>query len=255
MNSRLEKIVVKIVSPLSKVLRRRKIFITCTPKSASTFLMRIIGDIIGARVTTFLSAYDRTEQDVNLLKVVEYTAFSSVTHQHMKCTDYNINILYKFNIKPIILTRNIYDSIISMKNHIHREPDVSWWPMAYIDKSFYLKSEDEQLDLIIDLFVPWYINFYVSWYNACKSTDYLWITYKELIEDKVNVINKVLNYYGINKSVTEDEVLRSEKNVFDKIRYNKGKQGVGKEVLSEVQKNRIHRLFSHYPEVDFSKII
>jgi hypothetical protein len=210
MNSRLEKTALKILPPILRALRKNKIFITCTPKSASTYLMRLLADIINARATTFISAYDRTEQDISLFKVIETSIISTVTHQHMKCSDYNLKILSRFKIKPLILTRNIYDSIISMKNHIHKEPTVTWWPMAYIDESFYIKSAEKQIDFIIDFFVPWYINFYVSWHKECEKENFLWITYKELMEQKAETINKILQYYKLNITVT-DEVIQKRK--------------------------------------------
>lgn len=255
MNSKLQKLNIKLLAPTLSRLGRKKAFIACTPKSASTYLMRMLSEILQARITTFISAYDRTEQDINLSKVIESSFFSTVTHQHMKCSDYNLSVLKKFRIKPVILTRNIYDSIISMKNHMHNEPDNTWWPMAYIDETFYDKSDSEQLDFIIEFFVPWYINFYVSWYKASKTDSLLWITYDNLISNKVDTVNKVLKYYNFNRTLSEEGLLKIEENIFSSIRFNKGNSGRGEKLLTEKQRGKVDSFIGHYPTVDFTKIL
>ncbi|WP_273447211.1 hypothetical protein [Neolewinella agarilytica] len=255
MNSYIDKVSSLVVGGVSKAIPVSHIFITCTPKSASTYLMRLLGGIVNAKVAVFIDAFDHTEQDMSINKIIENMFSSTVTHQHMRYSNYNAKVLDRFGIKPIILTRNIYDSVVSMRDHILREPKVVWWPMAAIDvELFRAMSDERQIDFVIDHIVPWYVNFYVSWDKVYQEREILWITYKELMEDKVNTLNNILAYYDFKEKVSRGEIEEVENKIFEKVRFNKGTMNRGISLMSERQINKILGLVSYYPDIDFSKM-
>jgi hypothetical protein len=106
------------------------------------------------------------------------------------------------------------------------------------------------------------MKFYVSWYDAERrgKTEFIWMTYEEMKENKIEYFKKILNYCGFNKSDEEIEnaVAESERGessvLKGDIRFNKGVTGRGESLLSSAQKQKIIDLSKYYPWVDFSRI-
>ena len=233
---------------------RKHIFITCTPKSGSTYLLQLLSSMLGYDIKIFIAAFDRTEQDVFEEAILKWKNKNTVTHQHTRCTSNTRRILDKHHIKPLILTRNLFDSVISMRNHMINEPDHSWWPMAYVDHNFYALSIEEQHDFVIDLIVPWYINFYVSWKRHPENDKLLWISYDELMNDKLGTLKLIFDYYGIKLKIDEAELLKHEANIEGKTRKTKPSASNEKLTLTSQQKSRIISLTRFYKDIDFTKM-
>jgi|TARA_R100000479_G_scaffold33554_3_gene14212 hypothetical protein len=234
---------------------KKHIFISCSPKSGSTYLLQLLATLLNYDIRIFIAAFDRTEQEVNEVAICDAKKINTVTHQHTRCTANNIRVLKKHKIKPLILTRNIYDSVISMRNHMHAEPQNSWWPMGYVDEDFYKLTPKQQCDFVIDLILPWYFNFYVSWFKHEKNTNknLLWLTYEELMQDKLVTVNKILDYYNINITIKEQILLAAEAKVKGKTRKTVLPDNCPKVSLNEIQILKINSLSKYYPNVDFNK--
>ena len=233
------------------------IFITCTPKSGSTYLLQLLASLLEYDIKIFIAAFDRTEQDVFEDAIEKVKKLNTVTHQHTRCTNNTIRILNKYDIKPVILTRSLYDSVISMRNHMIQEPENSWWSMGYINDDFYNMDTSSQYDFVIDLILPWYINYYVSWYTytTIQNENILWITYEDLMKDKLGTLKKIYQYYEIDFNVDENALLIAEKNIEGKTRKTVIKDNQKKTDLTEYQKKKIDKLTTYYPNVDFNRFM
>ena len=156
-------------------------------------------------------------------------------------------LLQQYNVKPIVLVRNIYDCIVSIADH-HRNEGIT--PFAVINEE-HIKLADEQLYRVIaDLIAPWYINFYVGW--KMSSIEPLIVKYEDMIDNPENYFKKIFDAVDINitsKDLTEFIGEAQSKHT----RFNKGIKGRGRSLPPEVKKH-IKRLASHYPSVDFSDI-
>lgn len=234
---------------------KKHIFISCSPKSGSTYLLQLFAALLDYDIRIFIAAFDRTEQDVFEESIIKAKKLNTVTHQHTRCTNNTLEILNRHAIKPVILTRSLYDSVISMRNHLINEPNNSWFPMAYIDENFYTLSIERQYDFVIDLMVPWYINYYVAWdaYMRDSGKEPLWITYEQLMRDKIATINKVLNYYDIDRTIDKELLVAIEKQISGKTRKTVFKDNEIKVDLTVTQKDRIKAYTKYYPNVNFDK--
>lgn len=232
------------------------ILLACMPKSGSSLLTNILTDLTGFLNWPLVRVYSQNEQDIYLPKLVDGLPFSTITQQHVRATKPNLELMKMFSIKPIILVRNLYDIVLSYRDHlINESPEV---PAAYFNEQFLFLDEKTQIDMIIDLVIPWYFSFYSSWFNACyitKELDSLWLSYEEMILNKEAAIGKIIDFYRIRKDSTEInnsiEKVTAQK---DKIRFNKGVAGRGKTGLNEIQKARIKNRARYYPWCDFSII-
>ena len=232
------------------------IFVACMPKSGSTFLANALSELTGYRYVNLTYAYERNEQNLYLPKLIDSYGFGSVTHLHVRGTNANIELMNTFSIRPVILVRNIFDIVVSIRDHMLQEGFE--FPTFFCNEKFTELTEKEQFDFIIEQGLPWYFNFYVSWYVALlsKSIDALWLIFEEVVSDWNEALRNVAQFYGVKKTDKEiaEALEQTRKKRRQQTRFNKGKVGRGSSELTNDQKEKIVSLARFYPWVDFSKI-
>ncbi len=231
----------------------RHIFIACLPKSASTFLKNVLVNITGYKELFAVYAAAPSEHELYLPSIEEYADQNTVTQQHCRASEANIQMMQAFGIRPVILVRNIFDAIVSLHDFYKQGA----YFQSYFRADFLTLSEEKQLDLLIDNVVPWYLQFVASWSLAEKEDrlELYWLSYEDLTQNKVESVQQLLEFYGLGASsaaiersiaATEAEERRN--------RFNKGVSGRGKTGLTDMQKQRIIALSEYHPATDFSRI-
>lgn len=236
--------------------RRDHLLVACMPKSGSTFLVNALSELTGYRYVYLAYAYERSEQNLYLPKLIDSFSFGSVTHIHLRATESTIDLMKMFSIRPVILVRNIFDIVVSIRDHMFNEGFE--FPTFFCDENFEDLDEKSQFDFIIEQGIPWYFNFYVSWHKAIseKRIEGLWLIYEEVVSDWHKTLRVVADFYGIDKADEEIDhalqqtAIKSKK----KIRFNKGVVGRGLTFLTKEQRDRIVSMARFYPWIDFSKI-
>ena len=232
---------------------KKHIFIVCFPKSGSTFLYRTLEKITKFKIVTPILAAGRTEQEINKIILIDNFNKNAISQLHVKASDYTVKTLSSFHMQPVVLVRNIFDVVVSLRDHLNKEGLST--PMCYFNSDFKNLSKIEQYNQIIELAVPWYIHFYSSWFDKKNNSELkvLWLTYEDMILNKFKTIVKVLEFYNIkhNKESVKEIIENSNK---IKSRFNKGIAGRGQTELSEIQQNIIKSYIRFYPSIDFSSI-
>lgn len=232
------------------------LLIACMPKSGSTFLANALSELTGYQYVTLAYAYERSEQNLYLPKLIDSFSFGSVTHLHLRATESSIDLLKMFSIRPVILVRNIFDVVVSIRDHMFNEGFE--FPTFFCDEHFKDLDEQSQFDLIIEQGIPWYFNFYVSWHQAVsnKRIEGLCLIYEEVVSDWHKTLRIVADFYGINK--TDEEINHALQQTATKskkkTRLNKGIAGRGLSSLTKEQRNKIVNMARFYPWIDFSKM-
>lgn len=214
------------------------IFIACFPKSGSTYLAILLSKVTGFKILNAMQFAKHNEQDIYKVKLRKFLSVNSVTQQHARGTENNVGLLIKYNIKPIILVRNIFDTLISYYDHLENEDYRV--PMGFVHKEYFNMARQEKLDFLIKVHLPWYFNFLMSWREASKDINTLWITYDQLFTDQTNTIQKILKFYKLSRSNNDikSAIATIKKR---KTRFNIGISGRGK-LISEQQKREIVNL-------------
>lgn len=229
----------------------RHIFITCAPKSGSTFLKNALVGITGYYDLFTVYAALQNEHDLYLPQLVRFGNINTVTQQHARASEANIQLMQAFGIRPVVLVRNIFDTVVSLLDFYRQGFTFS----TFFDGQEFLGFEEQQqLDLLIDFVVPWYFQFVASWRHVerDKRLKVYWLTYEEMVKDKAGVIEQVLSFYGLSTPLAEiQKHIRLAEENGEKNRFNKGIVGRGN-VLSAEQKGKIAALARHFPESDFS---
>lgn len=228
----------------------KHIFIACAPKSGSTFLKNVLLNLTRFRPIFSVFAALQNEHDLDLPIWVKFGKTNTVTQQHCRASEANIQLMQAFGIKPIILVRNIFDTVISLRDFYR----TGFTDTTYFNREdFDIFTERQQTDLIIDNVLPWYFQFISSWQRAEAENRVKlhWLKYEDLVSDKAATLERLLRFYGLHASrTTIEQVLVATESDTRRNRFNKGITGRGKS-LSAKQKERIATLARYYPSADF----
>lgn len=231
----------------------RHIFIACIPKSGSTFLKNVLVGLTGYRDAFMVYTPGQFEQDIYLPVLESVADVDTVTQQHCRGSDANVQIMQGFGIRPVVLVRNIFDCVVSLLDFYDRGA----FSNSFFRSDYGSLDEETKLDLLIDNLVPWYFQFVASWSLVEKQRrlDLMWLRYEDLIGDKPETIKNILDFYGlaapmrgIEQCVREIEARKRT------TRFNKGIAGRGESRLSDSQKQRIKSYARYFPTTNFSRI-
>ncbi len=230
----------------------RHIFITCSPKSGSTFLKNVLVGVTKFRDVFSVFAALQNEHELDMPQLARFGDINTVTQQHARASEANIQLMQAFGIRPVILVRNIFDTTMSLLDFYRKGFTFSTF---FERDEFRTFDEEQQIDLLIEFAIPWYFQFVASWQRAEreKRLEVLWLTYEEMIADKAATVERILAFHGISAPRTEIErqIALTEADS-DRNRFNKGVAGRGKTGLNDAQRERIRSLARHFPSTDFS---
>lgn len=230
------------------------IFITCAPKSGSTFLKNVLIAVTGFKDLFSTYAALQNEHELDLPQFIKFGKENTVTQQHARASEANIQMMQAFGVTPVVLVRNIFDSAASLLDFYTKGFTFS----TFFSKEDFLSfDESQKIDLLIEFALPWYFQFVASWQRAEKEkrVEVEWLTYEEMIADKPLAVEKVLDFYGMTapREAIVQKIAEIESDG-DKNRFNKGVSGRGKVVLSDLHKAKIANLARHFPSTDFGII-
>ena len=245
---------VPVATVISRILAARSgnivpgagkhILIACMPKSASTYLCGAISNIPGMKEAVLTIGHHRREQEICPLECSLVHHFNYVASHHVRYSKATREIMKQYSIFPVILVRNIYDCVVSLRDHLLRESlDI---PQAYVPRNFPVLTTAQQFDFIIDFIVPWYASFFASWSEYEGPA--IRLGYEGLVQDFPGAIERIFRAVGVDASRSEIHKALEAVNPAEK-RFNVGRVGRGMEKLSGYQVERIRKDFSFYADI------
>jgi hypothetical protein len=223
------------------------------PESGSNDVAAALSALTGWEQNFLAFGYRQNEQELYLPHLLAVAAKNTVTGQHFRATDTNIQIIQAFGIKPVVVVRNLYDIVVGLAESYDR---------GTIQNTFFASHWEHleparRLDLIIDHMVPWHLTFFVSWIAAAEAdrVDCMLVDHEAWIANKTGVLMGICDYQGIKASIESCEAAAAQTDGMDlQTGMNKGDDGRSKDALSEAQKERIGQLAAYFHDVDFSPI-
>lgn len=235
--------------------------VVATPKSGSTFLASVLARSLDLPLIPLCYAYSSNEHDLYLPALVTATACGAVSQLHTKGTPHNVQLLNLFGIRPIVLTRNLFDSIESLARDFRKKCEMPGLGQGMIGYSFTWLTRDvagfddeRMIDFVIDFAVPWLVNFYVSWQNLARTNAVapIFLRYEDLLRDKSGEISRIVREIGGTEVRLEPEVLGHDFiSAASTINRGSGESGLGLKRLSNAQVDAVRRRLSYYPDADF----
>lgn len=240
-------------TPLTSEKPGLHIFIACVPKSGSTFLKNALVSITGYRDAFMVYTPGQFEQDLYLPMLDSMAGADTVTQQHCRASDANVQMMQAYGIRPVVLVRNIFDCVVSLLDFYNGGA----FSNSFFRADYPSLDEETRIDLLIDTLVPWYFEFVASWslVNKQGRLESMWLSYEDVIKDKPQAIKDVLGFYGLSAPhrglVRRIGEIERQK---QRTRFNKGVTGRGEARLSDTQKDRIRSYTRYFPTTDFSPI-
>lgn len=229
---------------MSGILPQRKphILIACMPKSASTFLASAISELQGFRRCRLTPDWGAREQELSAVRLSRYNHSRYVSQHHLRCSTWTRQLITQYNLTPVVLVRNLADSVISIRDHIRRAPGAG--PAAYFDESHLAMPDSEFEDAIVRLNIPWYLNFYAGWRAEGDVPIY---DFDEYTAEPVRIMSEILNMASVN--MPDEKIAAALERVSkSKTRFNVGQSGRGRQ-LSDNAKASLVRLLELYPNL------
>lgn len=228
------------------------ILVACFPKSGSTWLTEVLGFLPNFNRVHLVPMYGRREQELAFERLLLFHELNYVAQHHCRFSIATERCLSAFSVVPVILVRNIFDCVMSLKDYLDggdRDLDRRIGPTAYVPDAYYGWSDVEKYNFIIDMIIPWYFNFFVSWQEYLGG---VWVSYEEMVGHPLDTVKRISNQ--LNLSFSDADVQQAlERASQTYTRKNVGKVGRGR-ALAIDQKNRIYKFASYYVSQDFSKI-
>jgi len=246
-------------------LRRRmgkhQLVVACFPKSGSTYLARNLAAIKGWKESRYVPLFGRREQELDETcirrEMYRHPTIHQVSQLHVRCTDQTLTLARQFDLRFIVLYRNLYDCMVSVVDHWRQESCRG--PMAFWTKQLLKDLEAQgisQLEAASRTVAPWYINFYLSWMEHRQQLSHppAFVSYEELFSQPQLKSAELLMELGI--SVPVEDFHRVQQQTIQ-TRFNQGVCGRGRMAFDKDAgaRDAIDQLLRLYPRVDFSPIL
>ncbi|MFN3348161.1 hypothetical protein [Pseudorhodoplanes sp.] len=224
------------------------------PKSSSTYCTQALSRILHGDVYKDIVVQDRfTPKDLQVAGIVNARDRVTVSQVHLVATGANLRILQNFKIPVVILLRNLFDVVVSLRDHMKTNP---YFSSILIPNAYASLKDEDQLDYIIDTAVPWMVTFYVSWAQAMQrgDIDTKFVFYEDMIRDPVPFFQNACGTLGVSVSQADVNRALAQTEKSPATRFNVGKVGRGQSELSAAQIARIRRHADYYPGVSLEPL-
>ena len=237
-------------------MNKHRLLIAVPHNSGTTYLANLLANYIVPDIKYFHAAdgYDGCDHVLSRYKLEQIKSknLSFVAPLHTRASPYLVTMSKEYSIKPIVMTRNLFDCMVSIKERIvryqHKTKASSGLVFSHTIPAHRNMTDVEIERYIIKFVIPWYISFYASWKSA--NIESIWITYEDLVTNTEACLSRVL------ESVHIDPNLQAIKNAIkksseDNTRLNVGKVGRGRD-LSIAYRSEVAELLRMYPGIDFA---
>lgn len=119
------------------------VLIACMPKSGSTFVTEVVAGFPGFHKLPLVPDYGRREQELDVYSLLAHANKRYVAQHHVRYSQATADLAQKFNLKCVVLVRNIFDVCVSMRDHIRNESHIG--PMGYIPEDF-AEWDDDRIE-------------------------------------------------------------------------------------------------------------
>jgi len=225
------------------------------PKAAGTFLRAAAVEAIDGQFMRVTHAQGGRDATPYLPIFIMYYAggfpFSTmVTHLHMQALPSNRSFLEAFDIKPIIMLRDVADMLASYWDMLDADQATDNWLNCYLPEHFPDMEASAKADFLINMFAPWYASYFSSWLSYAEESPgrVCILRYGDFLRDPAAALQTALRHAGLDRTHSKCQ------NAIDTVwqersqhRFNKGIEGRGR---SRFQPHHIERLdqmlFEHY---------
>ena len=229
--------------PFSTHIRRKKdtVLLACFPRSGSTYTFQVMAKVLGYRKVSLCYARQRSDHDLYVPFLLSNLDKPTLSQHHLKATEANIALINAFNIKVVVLVRNLENVLISLFHTIRNYPP----PHAYtLDEDSSTWPDDLLIDYLIQYRVPWYLDFFISWARALHRGEIRGhiVTYEHMTDDETDYFSTICS--SLQRPVEMEDIRAAADDVREKgnFRLSGGARERVDPILSPQQKDRIAQM-------------
>jgi Sulfotransferase domain len=235
--------------------RRPLVMFAFPPKAAGTFLRVAAVEAIDGQMMRVTHAQGGRDATPYLPIFILYYAggfptSTLVTHLHMQALPANRFLIDAFNIKPIVMIRDVADMLASYWDMLNDDQSSDNWLNCQLPANFTSMNDDDKGDFLIDMMGPWYASYYATWLAYAQDTPgrVCVLRYDDFLNDTAATLATALRHAGVERPLAQcqkavDAVWRERQ----EHRFNKGVAGRGRQRFKPHHLERLERmLFRHY---------
>ena len=242
----------KMLGEATRYEDRPNVFMSAMFRSGSTHIKVTLCNLLNYRpASTVISVGDYGNDSHQINHTAAQILFpqpAQVFHQHTLGTNGTQTLLKLYGLKPVIMYRNMLDSMWSLRELIatgDRQHLGLYYPPYWRTL-----SQHDQLRWLAYNWSNWYFTFYITWHEATEL-DIHEIWYDNFYADEVGGIRRILEHTEISRHghVTDEVISKYIKPILGG-RLNVGVSGRGDEIPLDVRKIIIDQARSWGPKWD-----
>jgi len=222
--------------------------IAAPPKSGSTWITNVLAKSLQLEVVRYCYAWSSNEHDIYVPALLANAQRRTISQLHMRATPHNVQLIADFNINTVIITRNVYDTVVSFARDLMKKKDANIKTIGLDGYAFVWLNNckedwgvEQYIDYSIKYYLPWYINFLSSWSAYKNLISGICVRYEKLRECPEDVFGDVIQKIDASKilhpSFNENHINSS------RISGTNSETGSSLDILSNGQKLQINSFF------------
>jgi hypothetical protein len=237
--------------------RRPLLLLAFAPKCAGTYFRQAALHALDGQLVRMCHAQGGRDGTLYLPNILAWCldddAPATVSHIHMQALDGNRHFIEAVGLKPVIMIRNIADTLASFLDMLEVDPVARAEGLnCQIPGNFCDLDRGDKLDFMIEVIAPWYASYYATWKNfsdAARDTVCV-LYYREFCDNPADTLHRAIVHAGF--ATTRFQCLKSVERAWEEkeaYRYNKGVSGRGKDYFAPRHFKRLQKLLSYYPQL------
>lgn len=208
----------------------RHYLLICPPKSGSTFLANTVAQLSGLPVATYENpARHRYTFDLGVARSLANQ--DAVIRVHARPHPEFLAWIVAKELKPVVLHRNICDSLVSMYDHRMRSSHA-------VDRQFRNLTRDSGLITTAYEWAAWYVGFDRQWQLNGRLVDCLHVQYEDFFPDVERTMPRILDHLEIAWTTdTLKKALDHVRGSRKRSNLNVGRSGRGVNLPPEVRRS------------------
>jgi hypothetical protein len=97
------------------------------PKSGSTLLTDLIGQLPGFHQAALIPIAGRREQELDEVCLQKADGLDYIAQVHVRHSDWTEDMCADYGLTPIVLVRNLFDVVVSLRDHVRNESTTARW--------------------------------------------------------------------------------------------------------------------------------
>ena len=168
-------------------------------RCGSTHIEFELGKMLGWRPATVVRVHGegQGEQNINpfALTVVAPYGYQIIGGHHVAYTE-TLYYLRSYNWRPVVCIRNLYDTVVSLKDRIDQSQPTPVIPGLRVPEEWDSFCTEDRYYWLAQNAVPWQLKFFVSW-SRVENMDILWVNYNDFYADQTAGFKRILDFHKL----------------------------------------------------------